>query len=242
MKDRKEKAFVKSLRTSNFWKRFDYDPDFSNLRVLDFGCGFGGVCVDAAKRNASEIVGIDINRQVIKFAEKQVSKKFPQFRDRIKFKKGCVEDLPGSFDVIICKDVFEHVQEIEHVFQELIKKLEKNGELIIGFGPFFHSPIGDHALSRYIPWIHLFFPKKIYFNLLCFLYKVRIENFEDMHLNEKEFSFFKKMFYSSGLEVKVFRVNAGPNPLLKLFSLVRKIRFLDKYCTINVYCILKKID
>ena len=74
---------------------------------------------------------------------------------------GLEELEDASYDVIVSKDVFEHVDELFDVFPNLIDKLKPGGKILLGFGPLWYSPFGDHGISKRItgvkvPWMHLF--------------------------------------------------------------------------------------
>ncbi len=75
-------------------------------RVLDFGCGLGGVAV-AMSRHAGEVIGVDINRLFIRHARRMA-----RGRDNCRFQFYSGQSLPfddADFDVVCCWGVFERI-------------------------------------------------------------------------------------------------------------------------------------
>jgi hypothetical protein len=68
-----------------------------------------------------------------------------------------------------------------------------------------------------------------------------ITSIYDLGLNKLSLSDYRKIFRDSGLKVISFKVNAGRNLILKLFSFIGFVfPFLKEYFAHNVYVILKK--
>ena len=88
--------------------------------VLDFGCG--SKPYESLFVNASSYVGVDIRVS----GHNHQNSKVDYFYDgkRLPFSD-------GSFDAIVCFEVFEHVFNIEEVFVEIYRVLKPNGQLLI---------------------------------------------------------------------------------------------------------------
>ena len=100
-------------------------------RVLDLasGEGYGSSMLAAA---AASVVGVDIDENVVRHAsEKYV-------RDNLRFLSGSITAAPirddHSFDVIVCFEAIEHVDDQEGLFAE-VKRLLRPGGLFIGSTP-----------------------------------------------------------------------------------------------------------
>lgn len=79
--------------------------DIKNKRVLDLGCGSGRLTIGSALMEAKEVIGIDIDEEVLnianenlKIAEKLTGKKI---NDKIKFVKKNVSELEENVDTVI---------------------------------------------------------------------------------------------------------------------------------------------
>lgn len=91
-------------RLMNYHKFFINNINPGDM-VLDIGCGNGALTFDVAKK-ATEVVGIDLNRKNIEFAEEKF------FAPNIKYIVGdALKNLPNKkFDVIILSNVLEHIE------------------------------------------------------------------------------------------------------------------------------------
>ena len=79
-------------------------------RVLDVGCAYGGFLVACAEAGAREVVGIDINPDLVELAHKHLADY--SVRGRVTVDDIAAPDLPdrlGRFDLVVCNDVIEHV-------------------------------------------------------------------------------------------------------------------------------------
>lgn len=104
----------------------------SRLRVLDVGCGVGGACLALAKRN-NYVVGIDLNPLVLPLAKLNVKDSNVQ-DGTIDFILANGLNLPfreGSFNLVICNDVLEHVDEKDKLLKELNFVLDNNGHIFL---------------------------------------------------------------------------------------------------------------
>jgi SAM-dependent methyltransferase len=99
----------------------------SGLDVLDAGCGVGYGAEMIARAGASRVVGIDLAPEVIATASERVG-------EVADFQVGDVQDLPfdeGSFDVVVCFEVLEHLEDPEPAITALNDVLREGGLLIV---------------------------------------------------------------------------------------------------------------
>ena len=78
-------------------------------RVLDIGCG-GGILADAMARKGADVLGIDLATKALKVAQLhalEAQTEGVQYRE-ISAEALAVEQ-PGSFDVVTCMEMLEHV-------------------------------------------------------------------------------------------------------------------------------------
>lgn len=232
-----------ALENAKFWQRFTIKPNFNNASVLDVGCGHGRICIDIAGLGADKVVGLDIDSARIKFARENLHTNYSYYSNIVCFE--CVDlkdyDLEAKFDYIISKDSFEHIINLDSMLVEMSKRLKKGGRIYIGFAPLYNSPFGDHKRTEaFIPWGHLIIPESILLKRISRKRGKKIEFIKDLGLNKLSLKEYRKLFDNSGLSIIYFQVNCGNNPIMKLFSLLRKIPGLEELFSYNIYCILQK--
>ena len=117
---------------------------FGQQEVLDVGCGGGLLSEGMAKRRVI-VVGIDPSEAALQVARAHTQKS--GLGQNTFFEQGYAESLPyadGSFSVIVCMDVLEHVQDPEVVIKEITRVLAPGGIFI--FDTINRTPIAHMAL------------------------------------------------------------------------------------------------
>jgi S-adenosylmethionine-dependent methyltransferase len=104
------------------------------LRVLDAGCGLGDMALPLICR-AEKLVLLDFSEKMIEESKKRMEARYPAIeRERIIFVNAALEDpescLPeGSFDLVICHNTLEYVEEPGAALASLVKRLAPGGIL-----------------------------------------------------------------------------------------------------------------
>ncbi len=242
--DEAELEYFNRGKTENprFWDRLGGEPSFEDIKILDLGCGHGSLCVYMASKGAKHVIGIDINKELINFARENVSKNFPHLEDGITFLCCEVSELPeNEFDIIVSKDTFEHIIDLDKVLDEMKTRLKKGGRIYVGFGPLYNSPHGDHGRAKaVIPWGHIIFPESILIKRLNKKSQKKITSIQDLGLNKLSLAEYLRIFNQSDLSIIFLRVNASSKTSSKLFSQIRRIPFLEEYFSHNIYCVLER--
>ena len=105
------------------------DITLDGQRVLDIGCGVGGVDVLLAlQHGASEVVGIDIEPQLLDKA--RIRAQTAGLSDRLSFKLVEPGPLPfasSRFDVVFSKDSIIHVPDKPALYSEVLRVLRPGG-------------------------------------------------------------------------------------------------------------------
>jgi 2-polyprenyl-3-methyl-5-hydroxy-6-metoxy-1,4-benzoquinol methylase len=102
-------------------------PLVAGARVLDAGCGTGYGAAMLAEAGAAEVVGVDVAEAVVEAARSRAGA-------RLAFSRADLVRLPfeaGSFDVVTCFEVIEHVLDPVAVLAELARALAPDGVLAI---------------------------------------------------------------------------------------------------------------
>lgn len=153
--ERRHEDFLRD-RFPEFWARFGGMPDVSGKRILDFGCGRGGMVQRLMEAGASSALGIELNQSYIDFANRKVAGEWP----RAEFLCADIRDISSEpADIIVSTNVMEHVMSLPDTLAAVVNACKPGGELYIGFSPLWHSPYGHHHLiGARLPWAHL--PRK----------------------------------------------------------------------------------
>ncbi len=112
-------------------------------RLLDIGCGWGGLAHHAATHHGVEVVGITISRQQFEFARQRCA----GLPVRIEFQD--YRELEGSFDKVVSVGMFEHVgpKNYPAYFDTVHRVLADQGLFLL------HT-IGDYTTARTTdPWL-----------------------------------------------------------------------------------------
>ena len=80
-------------------------------RLLDIGCGWGGLVLYAAKTRGAEAVGITLSRPQAEMAAARIREEGLTDRCRVEVRDYREIDVPGHFDKIASVGMFEHVGE-----------------------------------------------------------------------------------------------------------------------------------
>lgn len=133
--------------------------------VLEIGCGEGGNLKPFLDRKCKRICGIDLSERKIGIARDFYSE--IENGKRVEF---ICEDIYetetlGEFDLIICRDVIEHIHNQEK-FMDFVKKfLKPAGKFFLAFPPWY-NPFGGHqqickSILSKTPYFHIL-PTGIY--------------------------------------------------------------------------------
>ena len=98
--------------------------------VLEVGCGGGLIAHELAQRQAL-IIGIDPSPNALEVAREKV--RTSGLGQNAYFEQGYAESLPyadGSFSVIVCLDVLEHVSDLQATLKEIARVLAPGGIFI----------------------------------------------------------------------------------------------------------------
>ncbi len=117
-------------------------------RVLDAGCGVGYGAELLRQAGASEVVAVDISEAVIQAAQQVVS-------DGVVCEVADIHRLPypnDSFDMVVCFETIEHVDEQGEALDELARVLCPDGLLLISSPNRKHYVPGNpHHRHEYTP-------------------------------------------------------------------------------------------
>lgn len=151
----------------------DYLPAERPLTVLEVGCGEAGV-LQAFLERGDRCFGIDLNAERIALAREFHAEALAQgridFLTRDIYAIDPARDLPFTFDLILLKDVIEHIPGQERFMRRLRDFLAPGGKVFFSFPPWQmpfggHQQICQHRVLSVLPYMHLL-PRPVYRQLL----------------------------------------------------------------------------
>ena len=107
------------------------------MRLLDIGCGWGGMVLHAARHHGVEAVGVTLSREQAEWGRKAVAE--AGLADRIQIREQDYRDVrDGPFDAISSIGMFEHVglRHLDLYFRQIARLLGPEGRLL------------NHGISR----------------------------------------------------------------------------------------------
>ena len=131
-------------------------PDFEKKKVFEIGCAEGGL-VEILHENGMNAAGLELSPERAAFAlEKNPALNI--FVGDIT-DPALTEKIKEIFDVVIMREVIEHVGNKNIAFDNIDILLKKGGYLFISFPPKF-SPFAGHqqiakSILKIVPYLHL---------------------------------------------------------------------------------------
>lgn len=226
-------------------------------RVLEIGCGEGGVLKPFIDRGC-ECLGVDLDEARIVLSHEFLKDDLEQGKVITRLKNVYDEDFQSQyknyFDLIILKDVIEHIpnQASFILFMKLL--LKDKGQIFFGFPPWY-MPFGGHqqvAKTKWaskIPYYHLL-PMKVFVGLLKKMGEeestitslieiketgISIERFERI-VRQSGYSVVNKQWYLFN-PIYRFKFNLQPR---KQFWLFGAIPFVRNFLTTCAYYTIQK--
>ncbi len=116
--------------------RFDYNRDIEvpalikiigdvkNKVILDMGCGFGDHAQKLSKQNYKKLVGFDISKELVKFANQQ---KIPDSNFYVGDMSKKLKHEDSTFDIVYSSLAIHYIKDINKLFKEVNRVLKKKG-------------------------------------------------------------------------------------------------------------------
>lgn len=103
--------------------------ELKGKRVLDVGCG-GGILADAMARSGADVLGIDLSTKALRVAQLHA---LEAQTEGVEYREVSAEALaleaPGSFDVVTCMEMLEHVPDPSLVVQACATLVKPGGHV-----------------------------------------------------------------------------------------------------------------
>src|SRR3989338_6723303 len=110
--------------------------DLKGKSVVDVGCQYGYFCHEAKKRNAKEVIGVEIDKENARIARKITD----IIGDKVKI-AGNIDELDKTYDIVLLLNVAHHLEDPIQFIKNLSKKCKT---LVIEFA----TPIDESFIIR----------------------------------------------------------------------------------------------
>ncbi len=228
----------------------------SDYRVLEIGCAEAGV-LKAFTELGCTCLGIELASERLEharhFMKSEMEQELISFMDQDIHLVDTNKDLLEKFDLVILKDVIEHIHDQRKFILKLSEFLKPGGMIFYAFPPWY-MPFGGHQqlakgkLLSKLPYYHLL-PMPIYKFFLKALGEtdmkianlveiketgISIERFESLVKNA-DFSILERVHY---LFNPIYKYKFGLTPK-EQFSIIKSIPYLRNFFTTGVYYLTK---
>lgn len=227
------------------------------MSVLEIGCGEAGV-LKAFADHGCNTFGIELEETRLKFARQFMAEELKtgkvQFLNRDIYEVDAEKDIGSRFDLIILKDVIEHIPNQEKFMPQLHRFLKSGGTIFFAFPPW-NMPYGGHQqvlpgkLASRLPWYHLL-PGPLYPAVLKLLGtpKLSIEGMLDVKSTGISIQRFLRVVKKSGFQEKarrfylfnpIYEYKFGIKPR-KQSAVIAAIPRLRDFFTMGVYFLVEE--
>ncbi len=232
-------------------------PATPPLRVLEIGCGEAGV-LKAFLERGDTCVGVDLDAAKLDYGREYQAAAVASGRLTLLsadiYDVDTARDLGDPFDLIILKDVIEHIHDQEKFMRRLGDFLRPGGRVFFGFPPWQmpfggHQQVAENKWAAKLPYYHLL-PRPLYRGTLKLAGEtegkiealleikdtgISIERFEatcrrtGWHVDREKFFLFNPIYqYKFGVKTR------------QQFGLVNKLPWLRNFLTTCAYYVVSR--
>ena len=207
-------ALFEYYRSAKILKRLEWDDIDVQGRVLDAGCGSGGIAVSFAEE-CDQAIGLDIKNKFGDAGEKLARERGLENAVFVQGNGTRLPFAPESFDLVLSHSVIEHVDSAEAYLGECHRVLRPGGVLFLQTPPYL-SFAGSHLSRLKIPIpIHLLMPRSWAFRL----------NFE---IARKKPSWLQEPRESNTFKLMAERGETKEDDLIQRVTVARVHRWLER--------------
>lgn len=222
------------------------------MQVLEIGCGEAGV-LKAFTDLGYHCTGIELDENRLEYAREFMQQEMAsgkiQFLNKDIYDVDPEVDLGTKFDLIILKDVIEHIPDQGKFMPQLHRFLKPGGVIFFAFPPWM-MPYGGHQqvlpkkLASKMPYYHLL-PGKMYPWALKMMgiNESGIKTMEEIRSTGISIERFERVVKQSDMKVlgkkfylfnPIYQYKFGIKPRLQ-WSLITKIPWIRNYLTMGMY-------
>jgi len=106
----------------------DGHASVAGKKLLDVGCG-GGILTEAMAQRGADVTGIDLGEAPLNVAKLHALESGVNVDYRRVAVEDLAEEMPGSFDIVTCLEMLEHVPDPSSVIRACAKLVKPGGHL-----------------------------------------------------------------------------------------------------------------
>ena len=178
--------------------------NFNNINILEVGSAEGGA-IKYFHEQGAKCYGVEISKGRNDFAKEYVNIKEIKFLEGDICDDTFVKELP-QMDLILIRDVIEHIPDKQKALENLNKLLKENGIIFLSYPPKY-SPYAGHQQNvkkkiGSLPFIHIL-PKSLYtiFLKAAKLTKEKISELLQTKRDMISINKIEKLFDKAGLQI-----------------------------------------
>lgn len=228
-------------------------PVQKGTRVLEIGCAEAGV-LKAFTELGCVAVGVELDEPRLVYArgfmQTELANQQISFISKDIYQVDIDTELKGKFDIIILKDVIEHIHDQKKLIGWMQSILLPDGVIFFGFPPW-QMPFGGHQqvmsskfLSK-LPWFHLV-PMAVY-KLILRVFKQDVAGFAEIKETGISIERFEKITHQTGYQIvnkthyflnPIYTYKFGWKPMVQ-WKWVSAIPYLRNFVTTCVYYLIQ---
>lgn len=231
-----------------------YKPITPGMRVLEIGCAEAGV-LKAFIEKGCTAVGVELEESRLQlareFMQDALQKGLINFVSKDIYKVDIETELRGKFDIIVLKDVIEHIHDQKKLIGWMKSFLNPGGVIFFGFPPW-QMPFGGHQqlmsnkLLSKLPYYHLL-PMPVYKWILK-MGRQDVNGFAEIKETGISIERFEKIVKDTGYKV-VNKTHYLVNPIYtykfgwkpkKQLGLIGAIPWVRNFFTTCVYYLIEQ--
>jgi 2-polyprenyl-3-methyl-5-hydroxy-6-metoxy-1,4-benzoquinol methylase len=229
----------------------------AGMNVMDIGCGDGGVLIPFLDKGCN-CIGIELDEIKSNFARRflatYIDNGMVEIINQNIYEEKALEKYAGQFDLILLKDVIEHIPRQDEFIPYLKKFLKPGGYVYFGFPPWYmphggHQQVCKNKLLTVLPWFHLL-PKSLYKGVLKMSgeYDPVIKELLEIKDTGISIERFERLVKNSGYTIPlktfylinpIYQYKFGLKPRKQL-GLISAIPFFRNFVTTCAYYLIKK--
>lgn len=230
-------------------------PQGKPLRIMEIGCAEGGV-LKAFMEQGHFCTGVELSPSRADFARQfgadYIAANQLEIITRDIYDIDAEKDLSAKYDLVILKDVIEHIHDQERFINEVRKFLNPGGQIFFGFPPWYmpfggHQQIAVNKLMSKLPYYHLL-PMPLYRGLLKAFGETqeKIEHLAEIKETGISIERFQRIVKREGFKVNkrrfyllnpIYSFKFGVKPRIQL-GLISGIPFVRNFLTTAVWYVI----